>query len=115
MGETETGTDRRTEHEATVEPIEAQPGAEAVDRTYARALRRVALYLECPPSVVESNVPAALEKVLCSLPWETRLRRRRDRVVLADARLLWEALPPDDMRRKRVQFLLEHAERRARL
>lgn len=81
----------------------------------ARAIRRVALFLGCSPTVVESNVPVALEKVLCALPWETRLRRERDRVVLEDVRLLWEALPPEDLRRKRVQYLLEHAERRLQL
>ena len=90
-------------------------GPAHIARSLDRAIRRVALLLESSPAVVEANIPAALEKVLCSLPWESRLRRERDRVVLDDVRLLWEAMPTDDPRRKRLQFLLEHAERRARL
>ena len=90
-------------------------GPAEIARSLDRAVRRLALLLDTSPEAIEANVPAALERVLCSLPWESRLRRERDRVVLADVRLLWEAMPADDLRRKRLQFLLEHAERRARL
>lgn len=90
-------------------------GPAHIARSLDRAVRRVALLLESSPEAVEANVPAALEKLLCALPWESRLRRERDRIALDDVRLLWEAMPTDDLRRKRLQFLLEHAERRARL
>ena len=80
-----------------------------------RAIRRLALFLERTPAAVETNVPGALEEVLCGLPWEKALRRHRDRVVLQDVRFLWEHMEQDDLRRSRLKFLLEHAERRSRL
>ena len=106
-------TERRAAGPAPLGTVEYQGPAE-IARSLDRAVRRVALLLGSSAEAIETNVPVALEKVLCSLPWESRLRRERDRVVLADVRLLWEAMPADDLRRKRLQFLLEHAERRTR-
>lgn len=79
------------------------------------ALRRLALFLEKPLRMVERNVPGSIQEALSRLPWERRLRRRRDQVVLQDLRLLWEQMDADDLRRARLKFLLEHAERRSRL
>jgi len=80
-----------------------------------RAIRRLALFLERSPTAVETSVPGALQEVLCRLPWDRALRRHRDRVVLQDVRFLWERMEQDDLRRSRLKFLLEHAERRSRL
>lgn len=80
-----------------------------------RAIRRLALFLERSPTAVETNVPGALQEVLCRLPWDRALRRHRDHVVLEDVRFLWERMERDDLRRSRLKFLLEHAERRSRL
>lgn len=79
------------------------------------AVRRLALVLERSPADVEANVPGALQVVLSQLPWEKALRRHRDRVVLQDARFLWEQMESDDLRRPRLKYMLEHAERRSRL
>ncbi|MFW6078602.1 MAG: hypothetical protein ACODAE_03215 [Gemmatimonadota bacterium] len=84
-------------------------------KTRDRAIARLALVLERPSSAVERNVPGALQDVLCRLPWERALRRHRDRVVLQDVRFLWEQMESDDLRRPRLKFMLEHAERRSRL
>jgi hypothetical protein len=80
-----------------------------------RAVRRVALFLDRPERRVTGNLPGALQDVLCRLPWDARLRRERDRVLIADARRLFELVEPDDLRRPRLKYLLEHAERRTRL
>lgn len=79
------------------------------------AVRRIALFLEVPVSRVEANIPNALQDVLCRLPWDRALRRERDHVILDDVRFLFERMEPDDLRRRRLKFLIEHAERRARL
>lgn len=84
-------------------------------KTRDRAIRRLALFLERSPAAVETNVPGALQDVLCHLPWEKALRRHRDRVVLQDVRFLWEQMESDDLRRPRLKFMLEHAERRSML
>lgn len=80
-----------------------------------RAVRRLALFLERSPAAVEANIPGSLQDVLCRLPWEKALRRHRDRVVLQDVRFLWEQMESDDLRRPRLKFMLEHAERRSLL
>jgi len=80
-----------------------------------RAIRRLALVLERPVDDVAANVPGALQDVLGRLPWERALRRHRDRVVLQDVRFLWEQMESDDLRRPRLKYMLEHAERRSRL
>lgn len=80
-----------------------------------RAVRRLALFLERTPAAVEGNVPGALQEVLSRLPWERALRRHRDHVVLQDVRFLWEQMEADDLRRPRLKYMLEHAERRSRL
>ena len=80
-----------------------------------RAIRRVALSLGRSPAAVQANVPGALQDALCRLPWDRALRRHRDRVILQDVRFLWEQIEPNDLRRPRLKFLLEHAERRSRL
>ena len=80
-----------------------------------RAIRRLALFLEVPIERVAANVPGAIQDALGRLPWEYRLRRHRDRVVLQDVRFLFEAMDPDDIRRPRLKFMLEHAERRSRM
>jgi len=85
------------------------------DKMRARSIGRLGLFLERAPAAVEANVAGALEEVLCRLPWDRALRRHRDRVVLQDVRHLFEQMEPDDVRRKRLKFLLEHAERRSRL
>lgn len=84
-------------------------------KTRARALRRLALFLDRSPADVVTNIPGALQDVLCRLPWEKALRRHRDRVVLQDVRFLWEQMESDDLRRPRLKFMLEHAERRSML
>lgn len=84
-------------------------------KTRERAIRRVALLLERTPISVGANVPGALQDVLARLPWDRALRRHRDRVVLQDVRFLFEQMERDDLRRPRLKFLLEHAERRTRL
>lgn len=84
-------------------------------KTRSRAIRRLALFLERSPAAVATNVPGALQEVLCRLPWDRALRRHRDRVVLQDVRFLWEQMDLDDLRRSRLKFLLEHSERRSRL
>lgn len=84
-------------------------------KTRERAIRRVALFLEQVPASVEANVPGALQDVLARLPWERALRRHRDRVLLQDVRFLFEQIERDDLRRPRLKFMLEHAERRTRL
>lgn len=93
----------------------ARPAEELRAKGREEAVRRIALFLERPASRVEANVPGALQEVLCRLPWERALRRERDLVVLRDVRFLFEAMAPDDLRRARLKFLLEHAERRSRL
>lgn len=80
-----------------------------------RAIRRIALILERSPRAVETNIPGSLHDVLCGLPWERALRRHRDHVILQDVRFLWEQMESDDLRRPRLKFMLEHAERRSRL
>lgn len=80
-----------------------------------RAIRRIALFLERSPADIETNVPGAMQDVLSRLPWERALRRHRDHVVLQDVRFLWEQIEPDDLRRPRLKYMLEHAERRSRL
>jgi hypothetical protein len=84
-------------------------------KTRDRAIRRLALFLERSPADVERNVAAALQDVLSRLPWERALRRHRDCVVLQDVRFLWEQMESDDLRRPRLKFMLEHAERRSML
>lgn len=84
-------------------------------KTRDRAVRRLALFLERAPARVEANIPGALQDVLCSLPWDRALRRHRDLVLLQDVRFLWEQVESDDLRRPRLKFMLEHAERRSRL
>lgn len=105
--------DRRTilSPRSTRPPVELT-GAGKMDH---RAIRRLALFLERTPAAVQTNVPGALEEVLCRLPWERALRRHRDRVVLQDVRFLFEQMDRDDLRRSRLKFLLEHSERRSRL
>ena len=80
-----------------------------------RAIRRIALFLDRPARRVEANPAGALRDLLCSLPWESRLRRDRDRVLVADVRFLFDAMDADDPRRATLKYLLEHAERRTRL
>ena len=84
-------------------------------KTRDRAIRRLALVLDRSPADLERNVPGALQEVLCRLPWEMALRRHRDRVVLQDVRFLWGQMESDDLRRPRLKFMLEHAERRSML
>ncbi len=84
-------------------------------KTPDRAVRRLALFLERSPAAVDKNIPGALQDVLSRLPWERALRRHRDRVVLQDVRFLWEQMESDDLRRPRLKFMLEHAERRSML
>lgn len=115
MNVKETQADGRRIPGAPTDEVGTPAGRASTEDPLDSAIRRIALILDCSPAVVGRNVPAALEKVLCSLPWESRLRRERDRVLLNDVRLLWAALQPDDLRRKRVLFLIEHAERRSRL
>lgn len=95
----------------------AQSAVELTGRgkTRDRAVRRLALFVERPPAAVEANIPGSLQDALCRLPWDRALRRHRDRVVLQDVRFLWEQIESDDLRRPRLKFLLEHAERRSRL
>jgi len=81
----------------------------------SRAIGRLGLFLERTPAAVDRNVAGALEEVLCRLPWDRALRRHRDRVVLQDVRFLYDQMDRDDLRRSRLKFLLEHAERRLRL
>lgn len=84
--------------------------------TQARAIRRIALFLDRPVRRVEANLPGALQDVLCRLPWESRLRRDRDRVLVEDVRLLFENdVELDDLRRPRLKYLLEHVELRTRM
>lgn len=80
-----------------------------------RAIGRIALFLGRPARRVEENPAAAIRDVLCSLPWESRLRRDRDRVLVEDVRFLFEGMDADDLRRPSLKYLLEHAERRTRL
>lgn len=87
----------------------------AVTADVERAVRRVALFLDRPERRVAANLPGALQDVLCRLPWDARLRRQRDHVLVADARLLFGLVEADDLRRPRLKYLLEHAERRTRL
>jgi len=82
---------------------------------HERATRRIALFLGRPARRVEENLAGALRDVLCSLPWESRLRRDRDRGLVEDVRFLFDALEADDLRRPSLKYLLEHAERRTRL
>lgn len=84
-------------------------------KTPERSVRRLALFLERSPAAVEANMPGSLQDVLCRLPWERALKRHRDRVVLQDVRFLWEQMESDDLRRPRLKYMLEHAERRSRL
>lgn len=80
-----------------------------------RAIRRIALYLDRPARRVAANPAAALRDVLCGLPREARLRRERDRVLVGDARFLFDLMDADDPRRAPLKYLLEHTERRTRL
>ena len=80
-----------------------------------RAIRRLALFLQVPVDRVAGNVPGALQDALGQLPWEFRLQRHRDRVVLQDVRFLFDEMDRDDLRRPRLKFMLEHAERRSRM
>lgn len=80
-----------------------------------RAIRRIALFLDRPARRVEANPAGALRDVLCSLPWESRLRRDRDRVLVEDVRFLFDGMDADDPRRAPLKYVLEHAERRTRL
>lgn len=80
-----------------------------------RAIRRLALFLQVPVERVTDNVPGALQDALGQLPWEYRLQRHRDRVVLQDVRFLFDGMDGDDLRRPRLKFMLEHAERRSRM
>lgn len=96
--------------------IELNAGPDsAVATDVERAVRRVALFLDWPERRVAANLPGAVQDVLCRLPWDARLRRERDHVLVADARLLFGLVQADDLRRPRLQYLLEHAERRTRL
>lgn len=79
------------------------------------ALRRLALFLEKPLRLVERNVPGSVQEALSRLPWERRLQRKRDQVILQDLRVLWERMDAEDLRHARLKFMLEHAERRSRL
>jgi hypothetical protein len=78
-------------------------------------VRRLALFLEVPVDRVAANIPGALHDALGQLPWEQRLQRHRDRVVLQDVRFLFEEMDREDLRRPRLKFMLEHAERRSRM
>lgn len=92
-----------------------RPACAEGGKTRDRAIRRIALFLEKPAERVASNVPGALQEALRLLPWERALRRHRDHVILHDVRFLFDRMDADDLRRPRLKFLLEHAERRARL
>lgn len=85
------------------------------DPRHDRAIRRIALFLDRPARRVAANPAGALRDVLCSLPWESRLRRDRDCVLVGDVRFLFDGLDADDPRRATLKYLLEHAERRTRL
>lgn len=87
----------------------------SLEPRHAVAIRRIGLFLGRPVERIEANLPGALRDALCGLPWESRLRRDRDRVLLEDARLLFKCLEPDDPRRPTLKFLIEHAERRTRM
>lgn len=80
-----------------------------------RAIRRIALYLDRPARRVAANPAGAIRDVLCSLPWGSRLRRDRDRILVDDVRFLFDGLEADDPRRPTLKYLLEHNERRTRL
>lgn len=83
--------------------------------TDGRSLDRLALWLDRTPADITRDVPAAMLEVLCRLPSTRRLRRGQDRALLADLRALLADIPDDDLRRRRLAYLLEEAERRSRL
>lgn len=78
-------------------------------------VEHLAKYLEETTEAVLENVPNAVLRALCAVPQYTRLRRVHDATLLANLRTLVDAMPSDDLRRPRLRFLLEDAERRSRM
>lgn len=78
-------------------------------------VEHVAQYLGTTTEAVLENVPNAVLRVLCEVPQHTRLRRIHDSTILSNLRKLVDAMADDDLRRPRLRYLLEDAERRSRM
>lgn len=78
-------------------------------------VEHLAKHIGATTEAVLENVPNAVLRALCDVPQYTRLRRVHDATILANLRILVDAMPSDDLRRPRLRFLLEDAERRSRM
>lgn len=78
-------------------------------------VEHLAKYIGETTEAVLENVPNAVLRALCDVPQYTRLRRIHDATILANLRALVDGMPSDDLRRPRLRFLLEDAERRSRM
>jgi hypothetical protein len=112
----------------------AEPGATAGEERSGQEMRRnpadraseprvtdlspiehLAHYLGTTTEAVLENVPNAVLQALCRIPQHSRLRRYHDSTLIGRLRTLVDAMPADDLRRPRLRFLLEEAERRSRM
>jgi hypothetical protein len=104
------GDRRGVEHRR--DPRERADPARTTDMS---PVEHLAQYIGTTTEAVLENIPNAVLQALCSVPQYTRLRRVHDATILGNLRTLVDAMPADDLRRPRLRFLLEDAERRSRM
>jgi hypothetical protein len=104
------GDRRGVEHRR--DPRERADPARTTDMS---PVEHLAQYIGTTTEAVLENIPNAVLQALCSVPQYTRLRRVHDATILGNLRTLVDAMPADDLRRPRLGFLHEDAERRTRM
>jgi len=74
--------------------------------------RRLGLFLGCPWEYVNENLADALVETLRRLPGDGPIRRDQDRLLLRCVARLYGDVPRSDEKRRELQVLLTHRQRR---